>query len=154
MHIPIHIKIVCIQDNVQRVRDFLSPNRLIHIVEFHDVKTAERDIATLDISGVVFDGEDIPLIEKSLIHFGQVKVNRGQVKALTLNSILSALIVAGIVSVALLAHGLNEDFYREVFEQHNTKLILETALTIGTSSVAGFLLELLVAYREKRITRR
>ena len=154
MHIPIHIKIVCNQDNVQRVKEFLSPNKLIHIVEFHDVKTTERGTATLDISGVVFDDEDILLIEKSLIHFGKVKVNRGQVKILTINTILSALIVAGIVSVALLAHGLNEDFYKEVFEHHNTNVVLETALTIGTSSVAGFLLELLVAYREKRITHR
>jgi hypothetical protein len=154
MHIPIHIKIVCNQDNVQRVKEFLSPNKLIHIVDFHDVKTTERGTATLDISGVVFDDEDILLIEKSLIHFGQVKVNRGQVKILTLNTILSALIVAGIVSVVLLAHGLDEDFYKEVFEHHNTNVVLETALTIGTSSVAGFLLELLVAYREKRITHR
>ena len=59
-------------------------------MEFHDVKTTQRDIATLDISGVVFDDEDILLIEKSLIHFGQVKVNRGQVKILTLNSHLYA----------------------------------------------------------------
>jgi hypothetical protein len=77
MHIPIHIKIVCKQDNVQRVKDFLSPNKLIHIVEFHDVKTPDRDLATLDISGVVFDDEDIPLIENNLKHYGQVKMNRG-----------------------------------------------------------------------------
>ena len=154
MHIPIHIKIVCSQDNVQRVKEFLSPNKLIHVVEFHDVKTIERDIATLDISGVVFDDQDIPLIEKNLRHFGQAMVNRGKVRILTLNTILSALIVAGIVAVALLAHGLNEDFYKEVFEHHNTKVVIETVLTIGTSSAAGFLLELLVAYREKRITHR
>ncbi|MFL6318705.1 MAG: hypothetical protein ACJ73C_18495, partial [Nitrososphaeraceae archaeon] len=86
-----------------------------------------------------------------LKHYGQVRVNRGQVRILTLNTILSALIVAGIVSVALLAHGLNEVFYKEVFEHHNTRVVLETALTIGSSSVAGFLLELLVVYREKRI---
>jgi hypothetical protein len=90
----------------------------------------------------------------NLRHFGQAKVNKGKVRILTLNTILSALIVAGIVSVALLAHGLNEDFYKAVFEHHNTKVVIETALTIGTSSVAGFLLELLVAYREKRITHR
>jgi len=154
MHIPIHIRIVCSQDNVQRIKEFLSPNKLIHVVEFHDVERTERDIATLDISGVVFDDQDIPLIEKNLRHFGQAKVNRGKVRILTLNTILSALIVAGIVSVALLAHGLNEDFYKEVFEHHNTKVVIETALTIGISSVAGFLLELLVAYREKRITHR
>ncbi|MFL6360133.1 MAG: hypothetical protein ACJ71K_01625 [Nitrososphaeraceae archaeon] len=154
MHIPIHIKIVCKQENIQRVKEFLSPNKLIHIVEFHDVKTPEKDIATLDISGVVFDDEDIPLLESNLKHYGQVRVNRGQVRILTLNTILSALIVAGIVSVALLAHGLNEDFYKEVFEHHNTRVVLETALTIGSSSVAGFLLELLVVYREKRITHR
>ncbi|MFL6324876.1 MAG: hypothetical protein ACJ71J_08865 [Nitrososphaeraceae archaeon] len=154
MHIPIHIKIVCKQENIQRVKEFLSPNKLIHIVEFHDVKTPDKDFATLDISGVVFDDEDIPLLENNLKHYGQVRVNRGQVRILTLNTILSALIVAGIVSVALLAHGLNEDFYKEVFEHHNTRVVLETALTIGSSSVAGFLLELLVVYREKRITHR
>jgi hypothetical protein len=154
MHIPIHIKIVCKQENVQRVKEFLSPNKLIHIVEFHDVKTPDKDFATLDISGVVFDDEDIPLLENNLKHYGQVRVNRGQVRILTLNTILSALIVAGIVSVALLAHGLNEVFYKEVFEHHNTRVVLETALTIGSSSVAGFLLELLVVYREKRITHR
>jgi hypothetical protein len=152
MHIPIHIKIVCNQENVRRVKEFLSPNKLIHIIEFHDVKTPDKDIATLDISGVVFDNEDILLIENNLKHYGQVRVNRGKVRILTLNTILSALIVAGIVSVALLAHGLNEDFYKEVFEHHNTRVILETALTIGSSSVAGFFLELLVVYREKRIT--
>jgi hypothetical protein len=154
MHIPIHIKIVCKQENIQRVKEFLSPNKLIHIVEFHDVKTPDKDIATLDISGVVFDDEDILLLESNLKHYGQVRVNRGQVRILTLNTILSALIVAGIVSVALLAHGLNEVFYKEVFEHHNTRVVLETALTIGSSSVAGFLLELLVVYREKRITHR
>jgi hypothetical protein len=154
MHIPIHIKIVCKQENVQRVKEFLSPNKLIHIVEFHDVKTPDKDFATLDISGVVLDDEDIPLLENNLKHYGQVRVNRGQVRILTLNTILSALIVAGIVSVALLAHGLNEVFYKEVFEHHNTRVVLETALTIGSSSVAGFLLELLVVYREKRITHR
>jgi hypothetical protein len=154
MHIPIHIKIVCKQENVQRVKEFLSPNKLIHIVEFHDVKTPDKDFAILDISGVVFDDEDIPLLENNLKHYGQVRVNRGQVRILTLNTILSALIVAGIVSVALLAHGLNEVFYKEVFEHHNTRVVLETALTIGSSSVAGFLLELLVVYREKRITHR
>jgi hypothetical protein len=154
MHIPIHIKIVCKQENIQRVKEFLSPNKLIHIVEFHDVKTPDKDIATLDISGVVFDDEDILLLESNLKHYGQVRVNRGQVRILTLNTILSALIVAGIVSVALLAHGLNEDFYKEVFEHHNTRVVLETALTIGSSSVAGFLLELLVVYREKRKTHR
>ena len=154
MHIPIHIKIECNQDNVQRVKEFLSPNKLIHIVEFHDVNTPDIGIATLDISGVVFDDEDISLIENNLKHYGRVKVNRGQVRILTLNTILSALIVAGIVTVALLAHGLNEDFYKEVFEHHNTRVVLETALTIGSSSVAGFFLELLVVYREKRITHR
>src|SRR6187200_2880845 len=114
MHIPIHIKVICKQDSVGKVREFLSPNKLKH--------------------------------------YGQVKLNRGKVRILTLNTILSSLIVAGIVFVALLAHGFNEEFYKEVFEHHNTKVISETALTIGLSSVAGFLLELLVIYREKKIT--
>jgi hypothetical protein len=153
MHIPIHIKVICKQDNVEKVREFFSPNKLIHVMEFHDVKTTDKDMGIVDISGVVFDDEDIPLIENNLKHYGQVKVNRGKVRILTLNTILSSLIVAGIVFVALLAHGFNEEFYKEVFEHHNTKIISETALTIGLSSVAGFLLELLVIYREKKITR-
>jgi len=152
MHIPIHIKVICKQESVEKVKEFLSPNKLIHIMEFHDVKTTDKDMGIVDISGVVFDDEDIPLIENNLKHYGQVKVNRGKVRILTLNTILSALIVAGIVFVALLAHGFNEEFYKEVFEHHNTKVISETALTIGLSSVAGFLLELLVIYREKKIT--
>ena len=152
MHIPIHIKVICKQDSVGKVREFLSPNKLIHVMEFHDVKTTDKDMGIVDISGVVFDDEDIPLIENNLKHYGQVKVNRGKVRILTLNTILSSLIVAGIVFVALLAHGFNEEFYKEVFEHHNTKVISETALTIGLSSLAGFLLELLVIYREKKIT--
>jgi hypothetical protein len=152
MHIPIHIKVICKQDSVEKVRGFLSPNKLIHVMEFHDVKTTDKDIGIVDISGVVFDYEDIPLIENNLKHYGQVKVNRGKVRILTLNTILSSLIVAGIVFVALLAHGFNEEFYKEVFEHHNAKVISETALTIGLSSFAGFLLELLVIYREKKIT--
>lgn len=152
MHIPIHIKVICKQDSVEKVREFLSPNKLIHVMEFHDVKTTDKDMGIVDISGVVFDDEDIPLIENNLKHYGQVKVNRGKVRILTLNTILSSLIVAGIVFVALLAHVFNEEFYKEVFEHHNTKVISETALTIGLSSLAGFLLELLVIYREKKIT--
>jgi len=152
MHIPIHIKVICKQDSVEKVREFLSPNKLIHVMEFHDVKTTDKDMGIVDISGVVFDDEDIPLIENNLKHYGQVKLNRGKVRILTLNTILSSLIVAGIVFVALLAHGFNEEFYKEVFEHHNTKVISETALTIGLSSLAGFLLELLVIYREKKIT--
>ena len=152
MHIPIHIKVICKQDNVEKVREFFSPNKLIHVMEFHDVKTTDKDMGIVDISGVVFDDEDIALIENNLKHYGQVKVNRGKVRILTLNTILSSLIVAGIVFVALLAHGFNEEFYKEVFEHHNTKIISETALTIGLSSLGGFLLELLVIYREKKIT--
>ena len=121
-------------------------------MEFHDVKTTDKDMGIVDISGVVFDDEDIPLIENNLKHYGQVKVNRGKIRILTLNTILSSLIVAGIVFVALLAHGFNEEFYKQVFEHHNTKIISETALTIGLSSLGGFLLELLVIYREKKIT--
>lgn len=150
MHIPIHIKVICKQDNVEKVREFLTPNKLIYVMEFHDVETTDKNVGILDISGFVFDDEDVPLIENNLKHYGQVKINKGKVKILTLNTILSALIVAGIVFVALLAHGFNEEFYKEVFEHHNIKVISETALTIGLSSIAGFLLELLIIYREKK----
>ena len=76
MHIPIHIKVICKQDSVEKVREFLSPNKLIHVMEFHDVKTTDKDMGIVDISGVVFDDEDIPLIENNLKHYGQVKINR------------------------------------------------------------------------------
>jgi hypothetical protein len=66
------------------------------------------------VAGLV--NPEIPIIENSLKHYGQVKMDRGQVRILTLNTILSALIVAGIVSLALLAHRLNEDFFKEVFD--------------------------------------
>ena len=131
MHIPIHIKVICKQDNVEKVREFLTPNKLIYVMEFHDVETTDKNVGILDISGFVFDDETCILIENNLKHYGQVKVNKGKVKILTLNTILSALIVAGIVSVALLSHGFNEEFYKEVFEHHNIKVISETALTIG-----------------------
>jgi hypothetical protein len=154
MHIPIHVKIICNQDDVYKIKDFLTPNKLFHIMEFHDVaRTSDENTVVLDISGVVFDEDDIPLIENSLKHYGEVRLNRGKLKVFTLNTILSALIVAGIVSVALLAHGFNEDLFNEVFEHHNTRIILETTLTIGLSATAGFLLELLIIYREKKITR-
>ena len=123
-------------------------------MEFHDVaRTSDENTVVLDISGVVFDEDDIPLIENSLKHYGEDSLNTGKLKVFTLNTILSALIVAGIVSIALLAHGLNEDLFKEVFEHHNTTVILETTLTIGLSATAGFLLELLIIYREKKITR-
>ena len=154
MHIPIHVKIICNKDDVYKIKDFLTPNKLFHVMEFHDVaRTSNENAVVLDISGVVFDEDDIPLIESSLKHYGEVRLNRGKLKVFTLNTILSALIVAGIVSVALLAHGFNEDLFKEVFEHHNTTVILETTLTIGLSATAGFLLELLIIYREKKITR-
>jgi len=55
MHIPIHIKVICKQESVEKVKEFLSPNKLIHIMEFHDVKTTDKDMGIVDISGVVFD---------------------------------------------------------------------------------------------------
>ena len=56
MHIPIDVKIICNQDDVYKVKDFLTPNKLFHVIEFHDVaRTSDKNSVVLDISGVVFD---------------------------------------------------------------------------------------------------
>ena len=57
MHIPIHVKIICNQDDVYKVKDFLTPNKLFHVIEFHDVaRTSDKNSVVLDISGVVIIG--------------------------------------------------------------------------------------------------
>jgi hypothetical protein len=71
-------------------------------------------------------------------------------KLFTQNTILSSLVVAGIVFIALLAHNFNEEFYHEIFVTHDIWAVLITALIVGSSAAAGFLLELLIIYRERK----
>jgi hypothetical protein len=92
----------------------------------------------------------IPILEGSIKRFGTIFVSRGRIRLFTLTTILSGLVVAGIVLVALDAHNSNEEFYEEVFVHHNFSLLSESALIFGVAAVAGFLLEMLVIFRERR----
>jgi hypothetical protein len=82
--------------------------------------------------------------------FGQVSSRKEKMKLFTQNRILSSLVVAGIVFIALLAHNFNEEFYHEIFVTHDIWAVLITALIVGSSAAAGFLLELLIIYRERK----
>jgi len=127
------------------------PNKLIHVEDIYDGPTAEGSQLLMYVSGIVFDHQDIRLISEGLKHYGSVSINRGRVRILTLNTILSGLVVAGIVAVALFGHSFNDEFYKQIFERHNTSVIFQTVFVIGSSAVAGFLLEILVVYRERTL---
>jgi hypothetical protein len=100
----------------------------------------------------MFDYEDIEYITIGLAHFGNVHLRKGKVKALTKKAVLSGFVVAGIVVVALFAHSFNDEFYKEVFENHNMVVIRNTILILVGSAAAGFLLEMFIVYRERRLT--
>ncbi|MGH9987800.1 MAG: hypothetical protein ACRD8W_27990 [Nitrososphaeraceae archaeon] len=127
------------------------PHKLIHVQDIRELGGGDASNVELEILGIVFDDQDIPIIEMMLKRYGQVTLTRERIRYLTRHTILSGLIVAGIVSVALLAHNINEEFYSEVFEYNNTGLILKTAFIISTSAAAGFFLEILITYRENRL---
>ena len=89
MHIPVIITIICSRTNVDRVRDYLIPNKLIHVVDIQQPNMiGDPTNAVLNISGIVFDYEDIPVIRNSLAHYGDVTLIRGKVKLLTTKTIL------------------------------------------------------------------
>jgi len=71
-------------------------------------------------------------------------------KLVVQNTILSSLVVAGIVFTTLLAHNFNEEFYHEIFVTHDIRAVLITSLIVGSSAAAGFLLELVIIYRERK----
>jgi hypothetical protein len=133
-----------------RVSHYLLPNKLIHVIDFHRGESDNPDVVTLVVVGVVFDYEDIPVIEKGLQHFGNVDLYKGKVKFINFNTILSGLVVAGIVIIALFAHSFNKEFYDEVITHGNQNYLFSTITIIGSSALAGFLLEMLVIYRERR----
>jgi hypothetical protein len=151
MRIPLRIRITCNEENVDKIRDFLILNKLMYTMDIHRGGTTVDKHVILDVEGVVFDYEDVSLIKNSLKHYGTIAVYIGKVKIFTLNTVLSGLIVASIVFVALIAHNFNEEFYKELFEHHNTNVLAKTLIIIAGSVVSGFFLEMLVVYREKRI---
>lgn len=151
MHIPLRIRITCNEENVDKIRDFLILNKLMYTMDIHRGGTTVNKHVILDVEGVVFDYEDVSLIKNSLKHYGTIAVYIGKVKIFTLNTVLSGLIVASIVFVALIAHNFNEEFYKELFEHHNTNILAKTLIIVAGSVVSGFFLEMLVVYREKRI---
>lgn len=151
MRIPLRIRITCNEENVDKIRDFLILNKLMYTMDIHRGGTTVDKHVILDVEGVVFDYEDVSLIKNSLKHYGTIAVYIGKVKIFTLNTVLSGLIVASIVFVALIAHNFNEEFYKELFEHHNTNVLAKTLIIIAGSAVSGFFLEMLVVYREKRI---
>lgn len=151
MRIPLRIRITCNEENVDKIRDFLILNKLMYTMDIHRGGTTVNKHVILDVEGVVFDYEDVSLIKNSLKHYGTIAVYIGKVKIFTLNTVLSGLIVASIVFVALIAHNFNEEFYKELFEHHNTNILAKTLIIVAGSVVSGFFLEMLVVYREKRI---
>lgn len=151
MRIPLNITITCERINENKIKEFLMPNKLIHVEDIYAGPAAEGSQLVMYVSGVVFEHQDIRLISEGLKHYGNVSVTKGRVRILTLNTILSGLVVAGIVAVALFGHSFNDEFYKQIFEKHNTQVILQTVFVIGSSAVAGFLLEILVVYRERTL---
>jgi hypothetical protein len=152
MHIPVNIEIKSNQSDENKIKNFLMPNKLIYVQDIYVEPTNVVGKVTIRISGIVFDNQDIPIIETDLKSYGDVKINKGSVKILTLDTILSGLVVAVIVAVALFGHSFNAEFYKQVFEQHNNAIILETISIIALSAGAGFGLEILIIYRERRLS--
>lgn len=150
MHIPVEINITCTRGNTNKIKEFLSPNKLIYVIDISDTAPENQEETTLDISGIIFDDQDLTIIEKQLMFFGRVSSRKEKMKFFTQNTILSSLVVAGIVFIALLAHNFNEEFYHEIFVTHDIWAVLITALIVGSSAAAGFLLEMLIIYRERK----
>ena len=109
MHIPVRIRITCSSTYRARITEYFQLNRLIHVIALDQLPADGPNIAVLSVVGTVFDYEDIPIIENSLRPYGTVLLSRGRVRLLTLTTVLSGLVVAGIVLVALVAHSFNED---------------------------------------------
>jgi hypothetical protein len=103
LHIPVNITITCTQHNEGKVKDFLLPHKLIHVQDIFTESASIDGKVTIQIYGIVYDNEDVALIEKDLKYYGEVVVEKGKVKILTLNTILSRLVVAVIEPLHLSA---------------------------------------------------
>jgi hypothetical protein len=152
MHIPVNIVITCTQSDIEKIKNFLLPNKLIYVQDIYPSPTTGVGKVTIQVSGIVFDNQDVLLIENSLKYYGDIKIEKGKVRIFTIDTVLSGAVVAGIVALALFSHSFNAEFYKQVFEQHNSDAIFKTMFIIGVSAGGGFLLEILVVYRERRLS--
>jgi hypothetical protein len=101
---------MCQAANVEKTKHFLLPNKLIYVKDIVQTQTSAPGIVLLDIPAVLFDEVDMQLLEKSLRarNLGEVEINPQKTKIFTPTTILSGLLVAGIVTVALFVHNFNE----------------------------------------------
>jgi hypothetical protein len=76
MHIPVRIRITCSLANVARIREYLQLNRLIYVISLNQLTSEDPNSAVLDVTGTVFDYEDIPILEGSLMRFGTFNSNQ------------------------------------------------------------------------------
>ena len=83
MHIPVNIEIKSNQSDENKIKNFLMPNKLIYVQDIYIEPTNVVGKVTIRISGIVFDNQDIPIIETDLKSYGDVKINKGSIKILT-----------------------------------------------------------------------
>ena len=63
--------------NTNKIKEFLSPNKLIYVIDISDTVLSEnQEETTLDISGIIFDDQDLTIIEKQLMFFGRVRLEK------------------------------------------------------------------------------
>jgi hypothetical protein len=79
-----------------------------------------------------------------------VEINPQKTKIFTTTTILSGLLVAGIVTVPLFVHNFNEDLYNKIFLNHDMTTLYKTVTIIVASAIAGFFLEMLIIYRDRK----
>lgn len=52
---------------MNEIKEFLSPNKLIYVIDISDTSPDNQEETTLDISGIIFDDQDLTIIEKQLM---------------------------------------------------------------------------------------
>ena len=94
----------------------------------------------LSIPATVFDEPDVQILEQTLkaANIGVVEVKPEKIRIFTQTTILSGLLVAAIVTVALFVHNFNDDFYDKVFLHHDIFTLVKTAIIIAGSCGEGF----------------
>ena len=63
LSIPVEINITCTRGNMNKIKEFLSPNKLIYVIDISNSLQIIKK-TTLDISGIIFDNQDLTIIEK------------------------------------------------------------------------------------------
>jgi hypothetical protein len=152
MHRDVEIYIECPITDVQRAKDFLILNKLVYVKDIVQTPTAAPETVLLSIPATVFDEPDVQILEQTLkaANIGVVEVKPEKIRIFTQTTILSGLLVAAIVTVALFVHNFNEDFYDKVFLHHDIFTLVKTAIIITGSAAAGFFLEMLIIYRDRK----